>query len=215
MINKKYIMLGHHIDIEFWNKELRDKSPDEIITWALTLTDNRIVTTSFGIYSAVLLSTISRHDKNMKVVWCDTLFNMPSTYNHAFNLIRKFNLNVFKYQPLKSKAEIDATIGLPSYDEDGHSEFSEIVKLEPFKRALKEHQPDLWFTNIRVRQTELRNKKDILSLSKDGILKVSPFYYSTDNDLDNYLEVHGLPKNYDYFDPIKALKNRECGIHLQ
>lgn len=208
-------MLGHHIDIEFWNKQLRDKSPDEIITWALTLTDNRIVTTSFGIYSAVLLSTISRHDKNMKVVWCDTLFNMPSTYNHASKLIQKFNLNVFKYQPLKSKAEIDATIGLPSYDEDGHSEFSEIVKLEPFKRALREHQPDMWFTNIRVRQTELRNKKDILSFSKDGILKVSPFYYWTDYDLDNYLEVHGLPKNYDYFDPIKALKNRECGIHLQ
>lgn len=208
-------MLGHHIDIEFWNKQLRDKSPDEIITWALALTDNRIVTTSFGIYSAVLLSTISRHDKNMKVVWCDTLFNMPSTYNHASKLIQKFNLNVFKYQPLKSKAEIDATIGLPSYDEDGHSEFSEIVKLEPFKRALREHQPDMWFTNIRVRQTELRNKKDILSFSKDGILKVSPFYYWTDYDLDNYLEVHGLPKNYDYFDPIKALKNRECGIHLQ
>ena len=50
-------MLGHHIDIEFWNKQLRDKSPDEIIAWALALTDNRIVTTSFGIYSAILLST--------------------------------------------------------------------------------------------------------------------------------------------------------------
>lgn len=208
-------MIGHHIDIEFWNKQLRDKSPDEIIVWALALTDNRIVTTSFGIYSAVLLSTMTKHDKNIKVIWCDSLYNMPSTYDHASNLIEKFNLNVFKYQPLKAKAEIDATIGLPSYGDEGHSEFSEIVKIEPFKRALKEHQPDLWFTNIRVRQTELRNKKDILSLSKDGILKVSPFYYWTDYDLDNYLEVHGLPKNYDYFDPIKALKNRECGIHLQ
>ena len=208
-------MLGHHIDIEFWNKQLKDKSPDEIITWAMTLTDNRIVTTSFGIYSAVLLSTMSRHDKNMKVIWCDTLYNLPSTYDHASKLIQKFNLNVFRYQPLKTRAEIDATIGLPSYGEEGHSEFSEIVKIEPFKRALKEHQPDLWFTNIRVRQTELRNKKDILSLTKNGILKVSPFYYWTDYDLDNFLEVHGLPKNHEYFDPIKALKNRECGVHLQ
>ena len=208
-------MLGHQIDIEYWNKELRDKSPDEIITWALNLTDNRIVTTSFGIYSAVLLSTMSRHDKNIKVVWCDTLYNLSSTYDHASNLIDKFGLNVYKYQPLKSKEEIDLTIGLPSHDDEGHSEFSEIVKIEPFKRALQEHQPDLWFTNIRVRQTELRNKKDILSLSKDGILKVSPFYYWTDYDLDNYLEVHSLPKNHDYFDPVKALKNRECGIHLQ
>ena len=208
-------MIGHHIDIEFWNKYLKDKSPDEIISWALTLTDNRIVTTSFGIYSAVLLSTMSRHDNNIKVVWCDTLYNLSSTYDHASSLIDKFSLNVYKYQPLKSKDEIDATIGLPNHNEDGHSEFSEVVKIEPFKRALQEHQPDLWFTNIRVRQTELRNKKDILSFSKDGILKVSPFYYWTDYDLDNYLEVHDLPKNHDYFDPVKALKNRECGIHLQ
>jgi phosphoadenosine phosphosulfate reductase len=208
-------MLGHHINIEYWNQQLKGKSPDDIIKWALTLTDNRIVTTSFGIYSAVLLSTMSRHDKDLKVIWCDTLFNNPSTYDHASKLIEKFNLNISKYQPLKSKAEISAAFGLPAYDEEGHAEFSEIVKIEPFKRALNEHQPELWFTNIRVRQTELRNKKDILSLSKNGILKVSPFYYWTDYDLDNYLEVHGLPKNQDYFDPIKALKNRECGIHLQ
>jgi phosphoadenosine phosphosulfate reductase len=208
-------MLGHHIDIEFWNKELRDKTPDDIIKWALDLSENRIVTTSFGIYSAVLLSTMSRHDKNIKFIWCDTLYNLPSIYEHAKKLIERFNLNVHRYQPLKSKTEIDATIGLPNYDDEGHSEFSEMVKIEPFKRALREHQPDIWFTNIRVRQTELRNKKDILSWSKDGILKVSPFYYWTNYELDNYLEVHGLPKNHDYFDPIKALKNRECGIHLQ
>lgn len=208
-------MLGHHINIEFWNKELRDKSPDDIIKWALALSENRIVTTSFGIYSAVLLSTMSRHDKNIKFIWCDTLYNLPSTYEHAKKLIERFNLNVYKYQPLKSKVEIDAAIGVPNYGDDDHSVFSEIVKIEPFKRALREHQPDIWFTNIRVRQTELRNKKDILSWSKDGILKVSPFYYWTNYELDNYLEVHGLPKNQDYFDPIKALKNRECGIHLQ
>jgi len=203
------------IDIAFWNKALKHKSPDEIITWALTLTPNRIVTTSFGKYSAILLSTISRHDKDMRTIWCDTLFNQPSTYSHASSLISQFNLKVHKYQPLLSKAEIDATLGLPTLEDEKHAEFSEVVKLEPFRRALEEQQPDLWFTNIRIRQTEIRSKKDILSLSKDGILKVSPFYYWTDEDLDQYLATHNLPKNVDYFDPIKALKNRECGIHLQ
>lgn len=203
------------IDIDLWNELLKDKSPDEIIDWALTLTENRIVTTSFGIYSAILLSTMARHDRDIKFIWCDTLFNKPSTYAHADNLIRTFNLNVYKYQPLKTREEIDITIGLPDIDDENHAEFSEVVKIEPFTRALKEHQPDMWFTNIRVRQTELRAKKNILSLSKDGILKVSPFYYWTDEDLEAYLKSNNLPKNPDYFDPIKALKNRECGIHLQ
>ena len=208
-------MLGHEINIEFWNKKLKHLPPAEIIDWALTLTDNRIVTTSFGIYSAVLLSTISKHDNSIKVIWCDTLYNSPSTYEHASNLIEKYNLNIHKYQPLKSKEEIDATIGLPSLEDESHSEFSEIVKLEPFKRALEEQEPEMWFTNIRDRKTELRTKKDILSVSKDGILKVSPFYYWNDNALDELIAENNLPKNIDYFDPVKALESRECGIHLQ
>ncbi|NRD23287.1 phosphoadenosine phosphosulfate reductase family protein [Winogradskyella litoriviva] len=203
------------IDIDVWNKKLRDKSPIEIAEWALKLSENKIVTTSFGIYSAVLLSTISKLDNDIRVVWCDTLYNEPSTYKHADNLIKKYNLNILKYQSLLTKEEIDRTIGLPSLEDDNHDIFSETVKLEPFRRALKEQSPDIWFTNIRVRQTEYRDNKDILSFSKDGILKVSPFYYWTDDDLDKYIEDNQLEKNVNYFDPIKALLNRECGIHFE
>lgn len=204
-----------NLDIDFWNKKLRDKTPDEIAEWALRLSNNKILTTSFGKYSSVLLSTMSRLDKNIRVLWCDTLYHEPSTYKHASNLIEDYKLNVRRYQSLLSKEEIDVTIGLPSLEDDNHSIFSEVVKLEPFRRALKEQNPEVWFTNIRVRQTEYRANKDILSYSKGGILKVSPFYYWTDEDLDKYITTHQLPKNIDYFDPIKALLNRECGIHLQ
>ncbi len=204
-----------HIDIDFWNKKLRDKTPNEIADWALRLSNNKIVTTSFGVYSSVLLSTMSKLDKDIRVVWCDTLYNEPSTYTHASTLIKDYELNVLKYQSLLSKEEIDVTIGVPSLEDNSHLIFSETVKLEPFRRALKEQNPDVWFTNIRVRQTSYRDKKDILSYSNDGILKVSPFYYWSDADLDEYIEIHQLPKNINYFDPIKALLNRECGIHLQ
>ena len=203
------------IDIDVWNKKLREKNPIEIAKWALKLSNNKIVTTSFGKYSSVLLSTISKLENDIRVVWCDTLYNEPSTYEHANNLIEKYKLNILKYQSLLSKEEIDATIGLPSLEDDNHDIFSETVKLEPFRRALKEQNPDIWFTNIRVRQTEYRDKKDILSFSKDGILKVSPFYFWSDEDLDDYIVENQLEKNVDYFDPIKAILNRECGIHFQ
>jgi len=203
------------LNLKYLNKELRNKTPEEIIDWALPLSKKRIVTTSFGIYSAVLLSTFFRKDKNINVIWCDTGYNAEETYKHAISLINTFKLNIHAYTPLQSKAFIDSTIGLPDIDNPKHDEFTEIVKLEPFRRAIQEHQPDIWFTNIRVRQTEYRSSKDILSYSKDGILKVSPFYYWSDKNLDHYLEEHGLPKNDSYFDVTKVLTNRECGIHLQ
>lgn len=204
-----------NLDITYWNKKLRYLAPNDIIDWAWQLTDKRIVTTSFGKYSAVLLSTFHGKDNAIDVVWCDTGYNLPETYAHAEELINRFQLNVHSYVPKYSKAFLDHKMGLPTIEDPAHKEFTEIVKLEPFRRALKEHDPEVWFTNIRVRQTELRKSKDILSYSKNGILKISPFYYWTDEDLDVFLEQNDLPKNHTYFDPIKALENRECGIHLQ
>ena len=204
-----------NINLEQSNRELKHKTPQEIIDWALLLSNKRIVTTSFGSYSAVLLNTFFEKDKTIKVIWCDTGFNLPATYIHAHYLIKKFKLNISVYSPLISTAYIRSLIGMPSIDDPKHQEFSEIVKLEPFRRALNEHQPEIWFTNIRVRQTKYRNSQDILSYSKEGIIKVSPFYYWTDDDLEKYLRDNNLPKNGTYFDPTKVLNNRECGLQLQ
>lgn len=203
------------IDLAYWNNVLKDKSPEDIIKWALSLSEKRIVTTSFGTYSAALLYAFYKTYKDIDIVWCDTGYNTPETYNHAIDVMNRFQLNMHVYIPLKSNGYINATIGLPQVDHPNHDEFTETVKLEPFRRALAEHQPEVWFTNIRVRQTAFRDSKDILSYSKDGILKVSPFYYWSDEELDVYLDSNELPKNVDYFDPTKALKNRECGIHFQ
>jgi len=203
------------IDLDYYNKQFRGIPPEEIISWALQLSNRRIVTTSFGKYSAVLLNTFSMEDPGIDVVWCDTGYNLPETYEHASHLTKLLNLNLHTYVPRETKAFTEHRLGFPSVDQPEHAEFSDIVKLEPFRRALADFKPDIWFSNIRIRQTELRSSKDILSYSKDGILKISPFYYWTDDDLDEYLEEHNLPKNSTYFDPVKALESRECGIHLQ
>lgn len=202
------------IDLVSQNELLRHKTPDEIIDWALKLTDKRIVTTSFGVYSSVLLSTFAQKDPSIEVIWCDTGYNNHQTYAHAQKLIGDFKLNMNIYVPRQTKAFTDVTLGLPTIDDPKHEAFTELVKLEPFRRALQTHQPEVWFTNIRVRQTEYRNSLDILSYSPEGILKISPFYYWSDVDLDDYIKANNLPKNNDYFDPVKALQSRECGIHL-
>lgn len=202
------------IDIAKQNKILRHKTPDEIIDWALSLTEKRIVTTSFGVYSSILLSTFSKSDPGIDVIWCDTGYNNYETYEHANKLIADYKLNIHIYVPKQTKAFTDVRLGLPTVDDPKHEVFTELVKLEPFRRALATHQPEVWFTNIRVRQTEYRNSLDILSYGKDGMLKISPFYYWSDEDLDDYIKAKGLPKNTAYFDPVKALQSRECGIHM-
>ena len=203
------------LNLEYLNKKLKHKTPNEIIDWALTLSEKRIVSTSFGKYSATMLRLLYKKDQNINVVWCDTYFNTQETYKYAIDLIHRFNLNIHIYKPLVNKDRIESELGFPEVNTPQHKQFTEIVKLEPFRRALKEHQPEIWFTNIRAKQTTYRDSQDILSYSKEGVLKVSPFYYWSDSDLDLYLDNNRLPKNNGYIDLTKALANRECGIHFQ
>ena len=201
------------INIEQLNKDLRDKSPEEIIACAINYAKNPVVTTNFRPYEVAILNACVKVKKNLKVIWCDTGYNTPQTYKHANELIERLNLNVQLYVPKQTAAHRDAVMGIPQIEDPNHKIFTEQVKLEPFNRAMNEHKPDVWFTNLRKGQTAFRNSISVVSLSKEGRLKVSPFYNWTDEELDVYLEENNLPNEFKYFDPTKVLENRECGLH--
>lgn len=196
------------------NKVLGSKSPKEIISWALSIGKRPIITTNFGPFSASLLHAVTRQLPHINTIWIDTGYNTSQTYKYAIRLIEQLKLNMHIYVPKQSVAYRDVTLGIPSTEDPKHAIFTEQVKLEPFSRAMKAHKPDIWFTNIRKGQTSHRDSLGVLSYSKDGILKVSPFYNYSDKDLEDYLEKNELPNETRYYDPTKQLVNRECGIHF-
>lgn len=202
-------------NLQKYNISLRDKSPIEIVEWAVQQAKTPVVTTNFGPHSASILNLVTQVKKDINVIWCDTGYNTSYTYRHAEEVSQKLNLNLFTYIPHQTASQRDALFGgIPSVEDAQHRIFTEQVKLEPFRRAMTEHQPDVWFTNIRRGQTAFRDSLDVLSLSKDGILKVSPFYYWSNEQLEDYLKENNLPNETRYFDPTKVLQNRECGLHI-
>ena len=201
------------IQLKEINIKLEKLSPNEIIEWAIQFSKEAIVTTNFRPYESAILYAVTGVEKKTKVIWCDTGYNTIETYKHAEELIEKLDLNVHLYVPKQTVAHRNVTLGIPSVEEPKHVIFTEQVKLEPFQRAMKEHQPKIWFTNLRKGQTAFRNEIDIVSVSKDGIVKVSPFYHWSDVELDVYLEENKLPNEFIYFDPTKVESNRECGLH--
>ncbi len=205
-----------NIDLDKANAELNGKTPEEIITWALAQGNNPIITTNFRPYEVVLLDMVAKQRPDIKVLFVDSGYNTEATYRHAQDLIKRLNLNVVTYLPQQTAAWRDVEFnGVPSVNNPAHAKFTEQVKLEPFGRALKEIQPDVWINAIRKDQTEFRQSLDILSESKDGVLKVAPLFHWSEADLENYLNTHDLPNEHDYFDPTKVEENRECGLHTQ
>ena len=202
------------LNLDEINKKLKDKSPIEIISWAISFAKNPVITTNFRPYEVAILKAVTEVQQDIKVIWCDTGYNTLQTYKHAEEIIKKLNLNIHLYAPKQTVAHRNVVLGVPSIEDPKHQLFTEQVKLEPFARAMKEHQPDVWFTNLRKGQTAFRNSIDVVSQSKDGIVKVSPFYNWTDEQLDAYLVEQKLPNEFVYFDPTKVESNRECGLHI-
>ncbi|MEZ4936739.1 MAG: phosphoadenosine phosphosulfate reductase family protein [Crocinitomicaceae bacterium] len=201
------------MNLENINNELKEKSPKEIIEWAMNNSERPVLTTNFRPYESAILHAVSNVKPDIKVIWCDTGYNTPNTYRHAKELIDQLDLSVDIYVPKISVGYRNVLMGIPEVDTEEHQEFTEQVKLEPFRRAMEEHQPDLWFTNLRKGQTAFRDSIDIVSKGKDGKIKVSPFYHWTDEELNEYLNSNDLPNEFKYFDPTKVLSNRECGLH--
>ena len=201
------------------NAELRNKSPLEVVRWAIAQANGRaIVSTNFRPYEAVILHLVSQVQPHIPVLWVDHGYNRSATYQHAAQLTTLFKLNIKAYMPKLTAAHYDSVHGgMPEptpENEERIKAFSTTMKLEPFQRGMKELAPTVWITALRKVQNPNRAGLDIVSEDGNfGSLKVSPVFHWTDAEMESYLKQHNLPNEWDYFDPAKADDKRECGLH--
>lgn len=204
------------LDLDALNAELRHKSAQDIIRWAVSLGEPAMSSTSFSQNAAVMLKLVTDAAPDMPIVWADSGYNVPDTYRVAEKLIKLLKPNLKVYIPEMTAERRNAIMGgIPHPDDnpDLHREFTRQVKLEPFNRAFEELKPKIWITGIRKEETAFRQSLDVLSWDGRGILKVAPIFYWTEDDVQAFMDEHALPSCKHYFDPTKVAENRECGLH--
>ncbi|MGH8115655.1 MAG: phosphoadenosine phosphosulfate reductase family protein [Rhodanobacteraceae bacterium] len=201
------------LDLDAINRDLGN-DPQGLVNWAAGLKRKAICTTNFRPFEAVILHMCAQAQPDMPIVWMDSGYATPATYKFADDVVRMLKLNMVVYHPLRSRAHREAVDGeTPAIDDPRHAAFTKEVKLEPFERALREMQPQVWFTAIRAEDTAVRAAMQPVSVNADGLIKVAPVLHWTSKDMNDYCKKHGLPNNFDYFDPTKVEANRECGLH--
>lgn len=204
-------------DVAEINKIYKDKSPADLIAWALEQAGDEsvIVSTNFRPLEAVILDFCTKAKADMDVVWADSGFMMEETYVFAEKAIEQLKLNVSIYTPLVTRARREALHGLVTPgldDEEALEAFAEEVKLEPFRRALGEKKPKVWFTSLRKEQNPFRDTLDLVAV-EGGMIKVNPLFYWTEEQMEQYITDNNLPDEKIYFDPTKISEKRECGLH--
>lgn len=199
------------------NQQLEGKSPAEIVAWALSVDGKAVLTTNFNPHEAAILHMVASQDASIDVLCIDHGYNTDATYKFAEGLIDRLSLNMHYYTPKVTTARRAATMGgIPSIDDEAaHDAFTQEVKIEPFKRAMKEHAPVIWFTALRKDQTAHREGMPVVAWdSAFNCYKVCPVLELSELDVEEYLYENDLPMEEDYNDPTKVLKHRECGLHL-
>ncbi len=188
----------------------------EIINWVHETAHTPAVSTSFGPNSAVLLHLVTRVMPNIPVIWVDSGYNTNATYQFALELIENLGLNMKIYTPDTTSAFLTVKMkGIPDVETQAHRDFTNTVKLNPFRRALDEINPDMWITGVRARETAYRKSLTVVTLQNEHRLKIAPILDWQEKDILDYIAKYDLPAENNYFDPTKSFEGRECGLHTR
>jgi len=192
---------GQPLELEATRALLMPLSPQERLAWAQqTFGDGLALTTSFGIQAAVLLHMVSelaqRSGAAVQVIWIDTGYLPPETYQYADQLVERLQLRLHVAQGAISPAHMEARHG--RLWESGTVEdlelYHRIRKVEPLDRALADLQVRCWASGVRGSQTDHRAAMQPLDPVR-GRWSLRPLLTWTKRDVFYYMQDHDLPQH--------------------
>ena len=173
---------------------LETVSASERIRWAYEEFGNGLIlSTSFGIQSAVMLHLVTIQIPDIPVVFIDTGYLFPETYRFAEELTQRLNLNLKIYLPTQSAAHQEAIYGkLWEQGIEGLTKYNRINKIEPMNRAVEELGAKAWLSGLRRNQSSTRESRKVVE-QQNKITKIYPIIDWSDKDVYDYLSKHNLP----------------------
>ncbi len=225
------------IDLDDVNARLADADAEETIAWAAeAFGAGLVMSSSFGSHSALMLHLATRVVPRIPVVFLDTGYLFPETYQFAEAMRERFDLRLEVFNPRMTAARQEALFGrLWDGDEADLRRYQQLNKVEPMQRALRELGAKAWLAGLRSDQTQFRAGLRKVE-QQDGTYKVHPILDWSKEDVERYMEQHDLPHHPLYAWGYKSIgdvhstvpvepdqddragrhlgEKRECGIHL-
>ncbi len=175
------------------NALLETKTAIDRVKWAVdNLEMELVLSSSFGIQSAVCLHLVTQVKADTPIILTDTGYLFPETYQFIDKLTEELNLNLKIYSAAQGNAWQEARYGkLWEQGVEGITQYNLINKVEPMKRALKELNAKTWFSGLRRDQSSTRGALPVLSI-QNGCFKFLPIIDWSNKDVFYYLKENGL-----------------------
>ncbi len=228
-------------DIDSAAAQLKGKTPQEVLTWALGNYSKIALASSFGAEDVVLIDMIAKIDPQAHVFTLDTGRLNGETYEVIAKVQQKYPQ--LQLQIMFPQAEaVEAMVSKKGinlfYDSvENRKQCCYIRKVEPLGRATK--GLDAWITGLRRDQTANRSAMETVELDGDrNIAKINPLIDWSNDQVWEYIHQNNVPYNalHDQNFPsigcapctravqagedLRAgrwwweLSNQECGLHV-
>ena len=181
-------------DLRETSARLEQASASERLAWASKQFGARLVlSSSFGAQAAVMLHLAAQTRADIPVIFVDTGYLFPETYEFAENLAKQLEVNLIVYRSKRSPAWQESIDGKRwEQGVEGIEAYNQENKVEPMNRALDELNAAAWLAGLRRQQSASRENLPVRALAK-GRGKVHPIIDWTDKNVHDYLKVNDLP----------------------
>lgn len=165
----------------------------ERVRWAHeTYADKLVLSTSFGVQSAVMLHLVTTQIPEIPVIFVDTGYLFPATYTFAAQLTERLQLNLKTYIPQQTAAQQEAIYGKQWESLEGLERYNLTNKVEPMNRAIKELGSEAWLSGLRRTQSSSRSDRKVVE-AQNLMTKIYPIIDWNDRAVYEYLSENNLP----------------------
>ena len=184
--------------IEEWNLQLKDSTPEELLSFFLKKFPNEIMlATSLGYEDQVLTKMISTVDKEARVITLDTGRLFPETYDLIDRTRKKYGINIEVFFPDSEKVENmvkEKGINLFYDSIENRKLCCQIRKLDPLARAFNGMKG--WITGLRKDQSVTRTDMQLVEWDdNNNMIKINPLINWSETDVIEYIDKHNIPYN--------------------
>jgi len=142
---------------------------------------------------AVLVHLAAQVRPGVDVLFLDTGYHFPETLGTRDAVAQAYGVNVVNVTPEHTVAEQDRLLGKDLFARDPN-ECCRLRKVLPLRNALRGYSA--WVTGIRRVEAPTRANAPLISWDANfGLVKINPLAAWTDEDMQRYIDEHGVLVN--------------------
>lgn len=173
-----------------------ESTPEEIVAWTLRRFTGRnlVVSTSFGMEGCALIDMVARHGVSVPVIYLDTMFLFPETYELRDRMVARYPHLRFENRGTTLTPEAQAERFGPELWRRNPDTCCALRKVEPMRQALA--GVEVWVTGLmRSQGAERAALRELQWNEAYQLVQVSPLAGWDRRRVWDYVLAHDVPYN--------------------